>query len=60
MNDMTMTTAVVHPLPKAPFEGRHLIDGIWQGSADGATFDRISPSHGVVVSRSARGWRIGD
>lgn len=55
MNDMTMIAAVAHPLPKAPFEGRHLIDGIWQGSADGATFDRISPSHGVVVSRSARG-----
>lgn len=55
MNDMTMTAAVAHPLPKAPFEGRHLIDGIWQGSADGATFDRISPSHGAVVSRSARG-----
>lgn len=55
MNDMTMTAAVAHPLPKAPFEGRHLIDGIWQGSADGAIFDRVSPSHGVVVSRSARG-----
>ncbi len=55
MNDMTMTSAVAHPLPKAPFAGRHLIDGIWQDSADGATFDRVSPSHGVVVSRSARG-----
>ncbi|PYB77429.1 sorbosone dehydrogenase [Rhizobium wuzhouense] len=55
MNDMTMTAAIAHPLPKAPFEGRHLIDGTWQGSADGATFDRISPSHGIVVSRSARG-----
>ncbi len=55
MNEMTMTAAVAHPLPEAPFEGRHLIDGIWQGSADGATFDRVSPSHGVVVSRSARG-----
>lgn len=55
MNDMTMTSAVAHPLPEAPFEGRHLIDGIWQGSADGTTFDRISPSHGVLVSRSARG-----
>jgi acyl-CoA reductase-like NAD-dependent aldehyde dehydrogenase len=52
---MTMTSAVAHPLPEAPFEGRHLIDGIWQGSADGATFDRVSPSHGIVVSRSARG-----
>lgn len=55
MNDMTMTSAVSHPLPKAPFEGRHLIDGIWQDSADGATFDRVSPSHGIVVSHSARG-----
>ena len=55
MNDMTMTSAVTHPLLEAPFEGRHLIDGIWQGSADGATFDRVSPSHGMVVSRSARG-----
>lgn len=55
MNDMTMTSAVAHPLPEAPFEGRHLIDGTWQGSADGTSFDRISPSHGVVVSRSAHG-----
>jgi len=55
MNDMTMTAAVSHPLPQAPFNGRHLIDGIWTESADGATFDRVSPSHGVLVSRSARG-----
>jgi betaine-aldehyde dehydrogenase len=55
MNDITMTSAVAHPLPEAPFEGRHLIDGIWRGSADGTTFDRISPSHGVLVSRSVRG-----
>lgn len=55
MNDMSMTSAVAHPLPEAPFEGRHLIDGNWQDSADGATSDRVSPSHGIVVSRSARG-----
>ncbi|MBU2327754.1 MAG: aldehyde dehydrogenase family protein [Alphaproteobacteria bacterium] len=55
MNDMTMTATVSHPLPEAPFAGRHLIDGIWQESVDSATFDRVSPSHGVVVSRSARG-----
>ncbi|MCY1667025.1 aldehyde dehydrogenase family protein [Rhizobium sp. SL86] len=52
---MTMTAAVSHPLPRAPFTGRHLIDGIWCDSADGGTFDRVSPSHGVLVSRSARG-----
>lgn len=55
MNDMTMTSAVTHPLPEAPFEGRHLIEGNWRGSADGTTFDRVSPSHGIVVSRSALG-----
>ncbi len=55
MNDMTMTAAVAHPLPQAPFNGRHLIDGVWQASADDATFERVSPSHGIVVSRSARG-----
>ena len=42
-------------LPDAPFEGRHLIGGKWRASADGATFDRLSPSHGILVSRSAKG-----
>ncbi|MDI6835945.1 MAG: aldehyde dehydrogenase family protein, partial [Rhizobiaceae bacterium] len=51
---MTMTAAVEAVLPRAPFEGRHLIDGIWKGSQDGETFDRTSPSHGILVSRSAR------
>jgi len=54
MSDMTMTAAVEATLPEAPFEGRHLIDGIWKGSQDGETFDRTSPSHGILVSRSAR------
>ncbi|MCL6705954.1 aldehyde dehydrogenase family protein [Pseudomonas sp. R2.Fl] len=55
MNDMTITATVATPLPKAPFEGRHLIDGAWCGSANDETFDRHSPSHGILVSRSARG-----
>ncbi|MBO3761594.1 aldehyde dehydrogenase family protein [Ciceribacter sp. L1K22] len=55
MNDMTISPAVEAALPQAPFEGRHLIDGEWRGSADGQTFDRLSPSHGILVSRSAKG-----
>ncbi|MGL5012117.1 MAG: aldehyde dehydrogenase family protein, partial [Paracoccaceae bacterium] len=39
----------------APYLGRHWIGGVWRDSADGAVFERVSPSHGVVVSRSARG-----
>ncbi|TRW98684.1 aldehyde dehydrogenase family protein [Paracoccus sp. M683] len=54
MNDLTLIAATGAELP-APFKGRHLIDGAWLGSADGATFDRISPAHGVLVSRSAKG-----
>jgi acyl-CoA reductase-like NAD-dependent aldehyde dehydrogenase len=34
-------------------ENRHWIDGKWVSSSE--TFDRISPSHGTIVSRSARG-----
>lgn len=54
MNDLTLIAATGTTLP-APFTGRHLIDGAWVDSADGATFDRISPAHGVLVSRSAKG-----
>lgn len=55
MNDLTLIAASTAVLPDAVFEGRHLIGGDWVGSADGAKFDRVSPSHGVVVSRSALG-----
>ncbi|MFC6658812.1 aldehyde dehydrogenase family protein [Roseibium salinum] len=34
---------------------RHLIDGDWRQSADGASFERVSPSHGSVVTLAARG-----
>ncbi|WP_127902358.1 aldehyde dehydrogenase family protein [Solirhodobacter olei] len=36
-------------------ECRHLIDGAWRASEDGAISERVSPSHGIVVSRSAKG-----
>ncbi|WP_419914511.1 aldehyde dehydrogenase family protein [Hoeflea sp.] len=38
-----------------PFDARHLIDGRWQASADGATFERASPAHGSLVTRASRG-----
>ncbi|WP_297103096.1 aldehyde dehydrogenase family protein [uncultured Devosia sp.] len=53
--DMTVIPSTRTGLPTEPFIGRHFINGAWRDSADGATFERIAPSHGVVVSRSARG-----
>ena len=52
MNDLTINNSIDFALPPA-FAGRHLIDGEWVEGA--STFDRISPSHGHVVSVSARG-----
>ena len=55
MTDLTLIAACATPLPATPQQNRHLINGAWVGGADGATFDRVSPSHGVVVSQSALG-----
>lgn len=55
MNDLTLIAASDANLPSAPFEGRHLIAGEWRASVDGETFERLSPSHGILVSRSAKG-----
>lgn len=52
MKDFTINTAIEFELPPV-FRGRHLIDGVWTESAE--TFERVSPSHGTVVSVSARG-----
>ncbi len=52
MKDFAINTAIDFDLP-APFLGRHLIAGAWVESAE--TFERLSPSHGVVVSVSAAG-----
>ena len=58
MNDLsdtlTINTAIPFDLPEVA-QNRHWIGGTWQDSADGAVFERVSPSHGVVVSRSAQG-----
>jgi acyl-CoA reductase-like NAD-dependent aldehyde dehydrogenase len=55
MNDLTTIHASQTPLPVSVFEGRHLINGEWRASVSGETFERHSPSHGVLVSRSAKG-----
>jgi betaine-aldehyde dehydrogenase len=55
MTELNLIEATKADLPDAPFEGRHLIGGEWRASAGGATFDRLSPSHGILVSRSAKG-----
>ncbi|NNJ68906.1 MAG: aldehyde dehydrogenase family protein [Boseongicola sp.] len=52
MKDFTVKTAIDFELPPV-FRGRHLIDGTWTESVE--TFERVSPSHGKVVSVSARG-----
>ncbi len=57
MNDLTLIAASDARLPTDPFIGRHLIDGAWCDSIDGGSFDRHSPSHGILVSRSAQGTK---
>ncbi len=52
MKDLTINPATARDLPPA-FSARHLIDGDWVAGAQ--TFERRSPSHGVVASRSALG-----
>jgi acyl-CoA reductase-like NAD-dependent aldehyde dehydrogenase len=54
MTELTLITAST-PVEHTPFEGRHLIAGAWRDSADSASFERLSPSHGILVSRSAKG-----
>jgi len=54
MPDLTLIASTGVTLP-APRQNRHFIAGTSQDSASGDTFDRLSPAHGGVVSRSAMG-----
>ncbi len=58
MTAFTIIADSKNALPKAPYQGLHFINGAFQQSANGQTFDRVSPSHGVVVSRSALGGEV--
>jgi betaine-aldehyde dehydrogenase len=53
MTQFTIIPASRNAVPEKPYQGLHFINGKHVGSADGKTFERISPSHGVVVSVSA-------
>ena len=55
MTELTIIPKADATLSLAVFQGRHWIGGAWRDSADGAVFERASPSHGVLVSRSAKG-----
>jgi betaine-aldehyde dehydrogenase len=57
MTEFTLIPSSGAVLPATPFLARHLIDGVWRDSADGAVSERLSPSHGVVVSRAAKGGK---
>ena len=55
MLDMKIITEGEVAVPAEPVTLRHFIDGAWCDSADGAVSERVSPSHGMVVSRAAKG-----
>ncbi|WBU54574.1 aldehyde dehydrogenase family protein [Paracoccus sp. SCSIO 75233] len=57
MTELTVISDAGASIPEAR-QNRHLIGGAWQDSADGATFERVSPSHGLVVSNSAKGGTV--
>jgi len=55
MTELSLIPATGEPLPAEPFRARHLINGAWRESTDGATFDRQSPAHRVLVTEAAKG-----
>ncbi len=58
MKDLHIIAEGSVALPAAPYQARHFINGQAQDSADRRKFDRISPSHGVVVSQAALGTAV--
>ncbi|WP_295529891.1 aldehyde dehydrogenase family protein [uncultured Thioclava sp.] len=58
MSDLTILADQTTEMLKAPYQARHFIDGTYVDSADGRTSERVSPSHGVVVSQAALGSAV--
>lgn len=58
MKDLHIISGQTVALPNTAYQARHFINGLAQDSADGRRSDRISPSHGVVVSQAALGSEI--
>jgi len=55
MSELNVVSISKAQIPAEPFIARHLIDGDWRSSTDGAVFERVSPSHGTVVTRACKG-----
>ena len=55
MNEYNIISEQTLALPAAPYRAQHYINGAYVDSADGQVSDRMSPSHGVVVSQAALG-----
>lgn len=55
MEDLTIIAGADAALPEQPYQARHFIDGALCDSTDGRRSDRVSPSHGVLVSQAALG-----
>ncbi len=58
MKDLHIISEQTVAMPDAPYRARHFIDGVACDSADGRVSDRISPSHGVLVSQAALGGTV--
>ena len=58
MLDLNIQTEQTVAVPDAPYQARHFINGAFIDSADGQKSDRVSPSHGIVVSQAALGSDI--
>jgi betaine-aldehyde dehydrogenase len=55
MKDLHIISDQTVARPDTAYQARHFINGVSQDSADGRKSDRISPSHGIVVSQAALG-----
>lgn len=58
MNDIRIITDQTIALPAIPHKARHFIDGKFRDSSDERVSDRLSPSHGVLVSQAALGGAV--
>jgi betaine-aldehyde dehydrogenase len=58
MLDLTIITDQTVEMPQSAYHTRHFIDGIYVDSGDGQTSERVSSSHGIVVSTAALGSTV--
>lgn len=58
MTNLTLISTSTISLPEQVFIGQHLINGEWKNSVDGSIFERYSPAHGSLVSRSTKGNEV--